>query len=453
MNFSYTAQRATFLTTVSTLGFLILVEGSVCVSLIILLIHNVLIQSFLLTAMVIFIGYFFARFFSLLLTHHQLTDTHLRLHYGFAFQAMIPRAAIVNAQATRERLTMFQPLQPEYQADKQRMVGCFSEQGQVLIQCNAPVQIKFGRTWHSVEMLLINVDNRDEFLRMLALSVEGSTAQAKRQAVIQQEEQRTITPLKGSQPVSPHLTSPAIEMRELTRRFGDVVVVDQLDMSIQVGEIYGFLGANGAGKTTTIKMLVGLLQPNAGQVLIAGHDMKKEPVAAKQAIGYVADRALLYERLSGREFLSFLSQMHGLPQQEAEQRIGYLLDMLELTPHADRLCGSYSFGMKRKLSLAAALLHQPRILILDEPLNGLDPRSSRALKDLLLALATSGVTILLSTHDVATAEAICSRVGILHKGRLLTEGSAADLRQLAQAPDLEAVFLNVTAEQQREVFV
>jgi ABC-type multidrug transport system ATPase subunit len=157
---------------------------------------------------------------------------------------------------------------------------------------------------------------------------------------------------------------------------------------------------------------------------------------------------LLYERLTGHEFLDFMAQMRGLPRLIAHERIASLLDLLELTEHADRLCGAYSFGMKRKLSLAAALLHQPPVLILDEPLNGLDPRSARHLKDLLLEQAGCGTTILFSTHDLATAEAICHRVGIFHKGSLLVEGSAADLRQLASAPDLETVFLNLTNEQE-----
>lgn len=449
MNYPYTAQRGTFLSVLSTLGFLILVEGGVCVVLIVLLIHNVLIQCLFLAAMVAFVGYFFIRFLSVLRTQHQLTATQLHLHYGFAFQAVIPRTALGSVQSVHERLTMFQPLQPEYQADKCRAVLCFSEQGQLLLQLNTPVQIKFGRTLHSVEKLLINVDDPNEFIGALGLSVIVSPSHTNTPLVAPQKE----TPLSTTRTVIAPAASSAILVQGLTRRFARFVAVDDLHMTIQQGEIYGFLGANGAGKTTTIKMLVGLLQPHAGQVIIAGHDMWKDSVAAKQVIGYVADRALLYDRLSGREFLSFLSQIRGLSQRQAEQRIVHLLHLLELSMNADRLCGSYSFGMKRKLSLAGALLHQPRILILDEPLNGLDPHSARVVKDLFLELAADGVTILLSTHDLATAEAICHRVGIIHKGHLLVEGSAAELRQIAQAPDLEAVFLNLTAAKSQEVIV
>jgi len=245
----------------------------------------------------------------------------------------------------------------------------------------------------------------------------------------------------------------AIRTENLTRSFKRFNAVDNLNLSIAQGEIYGFLGSNGAGKTTTIKMLVGLLEPSGGRAWIAGHNVWTEPLAAKAVSGYVADRAILYERLTGREFLNFLGQMRGIPLSEAEQRIKDLLDMLELTEHAGRPCGAYSFGMKRKLALARALLHRPAVLILDEPLNGLDPRSSRRLKDLFIEQAAGGTTILLSTHDLATAEAVCHRVGIIHRGQLLVEGSAAELEKMASASDLEEVFLSLTAEQREEVSV
>jgi ABC-type multidrug transport system ATPase subunit len=242
-----------------------------------------------------------------------------------------------------------------------------------------------------------------------------------------------------------------IHTEHLTRTFGSIIAVDDLNLNIQPGEIYGFLGSNGAGKTTTIKILVGLLEPGSGHAWIAGHDVWTASLAAKASLGYVADRSILYERLTGREFLAFISQLRGVPQHETGERVARLLDLLELTEHADRLCGAYSFGMKRKLSLAGALLHRPQVLILDEPLNGLDPRSARRIKDLFIDLSCAGTTILLSTHDLATAEAVCNRIGIIHRGRLLVEGSAAELRQMAAAPDLEAVFLNLTTDQPREV--
>ena len=239
----------------------------------------------------------------------------------------------------------------------------------------------------------------------------------------------------------------AIRTQNLSRSFKKFNAVENLNLSIQKGEIYGFLGANGAGKTTTIKMLVGLLEPSTGQAWIAGHNAWTDPLAAKAALGYVADRAILYERLTDREFLNFLAQLRGIPLKRAKERVEHVLDYLELTEHADRLCGAYSFGMKRKLALAGALLHQPPVLILDEPLNGLDPRSAHRLKGLFIERAANGTTILLSTHDLATAETVCHRVGIIHRGQLLAEGSASELEQMASASDLEAVFLSLTSKE------
>ncbi len=239
----------------------------------------------------------------------------------------------------------------------------------------------------------------------------------------------------------------ALRTENLSRAFKSFNAVENLNLSIPQGEIYGFLGANGAGKTTTIKMLVGLLEPSAGQAWIASHNVWTEPLAAKAAFGYVADRAILYERLTGREFLNFLAQLRGIPLKQSKERVELLLNTLELAEHADRPCGAYSFGMKRKLALAGALLHQPPVLILDEPLNGLDPRSARRLKDLFIESAANGTTILLSTHDLATAETVCHRVGIIHRGQLLAEGSASQLEHMASASDLEAVFLSLTSEE------
>jgi len=239
----------------------------------------------------------------------------------------------------------------------------------------------------------------------------------------------------------------AIRTEHLTRHYKGFTAVDDLNLAVHRGEIYGFLGSNGAGKTTTMKMLVGLLQPDCGRVWIDGHDVWMESLVAKAAFGYVADRTMLYDRLTGREFLDFLAKIRGMPEQEARGHIEQLLDILELRDRADTACGTYSFGMKRELAIAGALIHEPQVLILDEPLNGLDPLSARRLKNLFAELAANGTTIFLSTHDLATAESICHRVGIIHKGRLLIEGNSSELRQIAGAPGLEEAFLSLTAEE------
>ena len=304
------------------------------------------------------------------------------------------------------------------------------------------------------EKVLINVDQPDELLSALKPAMIPAKKPVHIVGVQSMERaQSHLLPMIRARPDNREHTL-AIRAQQLTRRYKQVTAVDGLDLAVQRGEIYGFLGANGAGKTTTMKMLVGLLQPEAGQVWIAGHDMwsgsnernESTALAAKAALGYVADRAMLYERLTGREFLAFLAQLRGMPRCEADERIEQLLALLKLQERAGSACGTYSFGMKRKLALAGALVHSPSVLILDEPLNGLDPLSARHMKDLFIELAAGGATIFLSTHDLATAESICHRVGIVQHGHLLVEGSAVELRQLAAASNLEDVFLALTAE-------
>lgn len=447
-NFTYTAHRSTYLTGIIGFGFMLIIEGGVVFILIAVLVQPLLLKVTLLIVLTALYLYLFINLLAPLWTKHRLTATHLKLHYGRQLHVTIPRTAIRAAEHVHERLTLFHPLLARYNATGKRIVAAFSDEGQVLLHLREPLSLKVGRNTHPTESILINVDAPEEFLEAFAVS-----SSPPKQGTTQQKEQISVN-------IAPLFTGntlfkgeAAIRLVGLTRRFGKFVAVDNLHMALRPGEIYGFLGSNGAGKTTAIKMLVGLLQPDAGRAEIAGHDVWSDSVAAKSLLGYVPDRSMLYERLTGREFLAFLAQMRGLSRTTARERITYLLDLLELSEQADHLCGSYSFGMKRKISLAAALLHAPQVLVLDEPLNGLDPRSARRLKDLLLQLAANGTTILFSTHDLATAESICQRIGILHRGRLLAEGSAAELRQLAAASDLEAVFLTLTSNKSEEKVV
>jgi ABC-2 type transport system ATP-binding protein len=233
----------------------------------------------------------------------------------------------------------------------------------------------------------------------------------------------------------------------LTRRYGEREAVRDLDVRLAAGEIYGLLGCNGAGKTTTIRMLVGLLEPTAGRVRVRGVDVWKDAVAARRATGFAPDAPLLYDRLTGREFLAFLAQLHDLSSGDAARRVADLLDEVDLSGDADRACGTYSLGMKRRLAFAAALVHRPAFLVLDEPLSGLDPRSTRRLKDRIRAVADTGTAVLLSTHDLTSAEELCDRIGVLHRGRLVAEGEASVVRSMASAPSLEAAFLALTSEE------
>lgn len=237
-----------------------------------------------------------------------------------------------------------------------------------------------------------------------------------------------------------------IRTKGLCKRFGALAAVEDLNLEVGPGELFGFLGPNGAGKTTTIRMLTGLLRPTAGRVFIGGYDIQKEPVRAKALLGYVPDEPVLYEKLTGREFLTFMADLYRVGVSRRNERIPELLELFGLTERGDDLIQSYSRGMRQKLAVAGALVHEPRVLILDEPTVGLDPRSARVLKDVLRALAARGVTVFMSTHVLEIAERMCTRVGIIDRGRLIACGTMEELRAQARADSatLEDIFLKLT---------
>jgi ABC-2 type transport system ATP-binding protein len=218
---------------------------------------------------------------------------------------------------------------------------------------------------------------------------------------------------------------------------------------VPAGQIFGFLGPNGAGKTTTIRVMMGILKATSGRVLLDGHDVVAEAQAAKAIAGFIPDRPFIYEKLTGGEFLRFVGKLHGLNSAKLEERIAELLEHLELSSWKHELVEGYSHGMKQRLVVCAALIHRPRILIVDEPMVGMDPRGARTLKDLFRALAQDGVTIFLSTHSIDTAEEICHRIGIIRQGQLIACGSMAELQFQADGnhSNLESVFLELTREQ------
>ncbi len=237
-----------------------------------------------------------------------------------------------------------------------------------------------------------------------------------------------------------------IETRDLVKRFGDKLAVNNVSFDVRSGEVFGFLGPNGAGKTTTIKVIVGLLQPTSGTVRMAGHDVQAEPLAAKAASGYVPDTPNLYAKLSARELLRFVGDLYGLDRRAAARRIDELLRMFDLAAAADDTIDSYSHGMQQKTSLAAALMHDPRVLVLDEPTVGLDPRSARLIKDILRQMADRGAAVMLSTHILEIAERMCDRVGIIDRGELIAVGTMDELRARDSSGEasLEDIFLNLT---------
>jgi len=238
---------------------------------------------------------------------------------------------------------------------------------------------------------------------------------------------------------------PLIETKNLVKHFGDKIAVNNVSFEVYEGEIFGFLGPNGAGKTTTIKMIVGLLQPTSGTVKVAGYDVQTQPLLAKASNGYVPDTPNLYPKLSGRELLRFVGDLYELDHQRVERRIDELLNLFDLDQAGDDPIDSYSHGMQQKTALAAALMHDPRVLVLDEPTVGLDPRSARMIKDMLRQMANRGAAVFLSTHILEIAERMCDRIGIIDKGELIAVGTMAELRSLGKGEtSLEDIFLSLT---------
>jgi ABC-2 type transport system ATP-binding protein len=238
-----------------------------------------------------------------------------------------------------------------------------------------------------------------------------------------------------------------IEFDHVSRTYGAKTAVADLSLAIPRGELFALLGPNGAGKTTSIKMLVGLLHPSRGAIRICGHDVVADPRAAHLHVGYVPDEPCLYDKLTGREFLWFIADMFGMPRHLARDRIGREIECFELGEFADDLTESYSLGMKQRLVFAASLLHDPGVLVLDEPMVGLDPRSVRIVKDLLAARTREGMTVFMSTHTLAMAEEMADRVGIMVRGQLRFLGTVTELReQMAlEATSLEQLYLELTS--------
>jgi ABC-2 type transport system ATP-binding protein len=242
-----------------------------------------------------------------------------------------------------------------------------------------------------------------------------------------------------------------IDLRNVTRLYGKKVAVEGLDLYVPRGELFAFLGPNGAGKTTTIKMMVGLLRPTAGRVEIGGHDITTHTREVNLCTGYVPDEPYLYDKLTGREFLRFVAELYGMSAKDWAERIERQIGTFELGGFLDQLTESYSHGMKQRLVFASALLHDPRLLIVDEPMVGLDPRSMRMVKDLLRERARAGNTVFMSTHTLAMAEEIADRIGVIAGGKLRFLGTVDELRrQLARDDSLEQLFLALTSESELE---
>jgi ABC-2 type transport system ATP-binding protein len=241
---------------------------------------------------------------------------------------------------------------------------------------------------------------------------------------------------------------PAIRTFELTRRFGDFVAVERLNLSVRRGAFFGFLGANGAGKSTTIKILTGMLAPSAGKIEILGQDLEAEPLTVKRLIGVVPEDLNLFDRLTGAEFLTFVGRMYELDQRVVADRTGELLRLMELEDKPRALIVEYSHGMRKKISLAAALIHDPQVLFLDEPFEGVDAVAARVIKNLLERLRERGVTIFLTSHILEIVERLCTEIGIIHQGRLIAVGPLEELRTAVDT-SLEDYFVRLVGGDRR----
>jgi ABC-2 type transport system ATP-binding protein len=244
----------------------------------------------------------------------------------------------------------------------------------------------------------------------------------------------------------------AVVARDLLQVFGQKAAVNRLNLSVRRGEFFGFLGPNGAGKSTTIKMFTGLLRPTAGQAYVGGVNVWQDQLRARSLMGVLPEYLNLYERLSGREFLTFAGHMYGVPKTDIQRRSEELLHVLTLSDDADKLVIDYSVGMRKKIGLAAALIHRPQVLFLDEPFEGIDPVSSKVIRDILNDLTRHGTTIFFSSHIMEVVERLCTRVGIINQGMLVADGTLAELRERASGDGrdatLEDVFMNVIGVQE-----
>jgi ABC-2 type transport system ATP-binding protein len=242
------------------------------------------------------------------------------------------------------------------------------------------------------------------------------------------------------------MTAPALAITSLTKSF-DRPVVNALDLTVRAGEFYALLGPNGAGKTTILRMVAGLLQPDAGEIKIFGINTLQDPIAAKRIVAWVSDEPMVYDRLTPLEYLEFVAGLWQIDATAARTKADELIDWLGLRPHANELCGGFSKGMMQKVALAGALVHDPKLIILDEPLTGLDAGSARQVKDVLLGKVRDGITVIMTTHILEVAERMAERIGVITNGKLIAEGTLAELRtRIGRESSLEDIFLDLVAQ-------
>ncbi len=237
-----------------------------------------------------------------------------------------------------------------------------------------------------------------------------------------------------------------IRLEQVTKNYGTFVAVDRIELHVPRGQLFGFLGPNGAGKTTTLRMIAGILRPTAGRIWLGGDDLLTDPMAAKARLGFIPDRPFVYDKLTGAEFLRFVAGLYNQDGRQIERRIDELLDLFELSVWKNELVESYSHGMRQKLIISSALIHRPECIVVDEPMVGLDPKGARLLKDIFREFTARGGTVLMSTHTLEVAQAMCDRIAIIQSGKIVANGTVEELRRQTAAGDvsLEELFLKLT---------
>jgi ABC-2 type transport system ATP-binding protein len=428
-----------------TLGLVgvIAVEGSLGLFLILYLVNSLMVKLVCAVPLGLVLAIGIVSSLSLLTTHHAITSKGVVFRQGNRFNTLVFSGNLLKAERSPQRLSGM-PVELKYIRESRLLQVTTGESSLVVVTLAKPQSLKPGlfRKSVPVERILVNVDEPDEFVE----AINNLAGSHRASGAAESQVESADGTLLQRQPI--RTDGYAIQTIDLCRTYGNTVAVDRLNLKVQQGEIFGFLGPNGAGKTTTINMLVGLLQPTEGKAVVQGVDVWEEPIRAKTVIGYVPDIPIVYERLTGREFLMFMAELYDA-RPSVDARIAELLDTLDLADWGDQMIKVYSHGMRRKIAIAAALVHQPQVLLLDEPTNGLDPRGARRVKDLLRGLASQGTTVFMSTHVMEIAERMCDRVGIIRKGKLVATGTMDELRQQTSmaGADLENIFLSLTGEE------
>ncbi len=399
---------------------------------------------------------------SLLFMKHGIEGNNLIIRFGILFKGIIPLGNITAADPVNSiRPKGMSNFGMHYVRERDMLCVLAGSKRAILIRLKKPQRFRKPLfRFVLASSVMMNVDEIERFLDALRQRMPTSGETAVQVSPAENSEPVSEPPADESFRAIPHdldslriafarpdpALGAALEAQSLEKYYGSFKAVDRIDLCIQPGEIYGFLGPNGAGKTTTMNMVTGLLRPSGGQIRVFGCDVWREPLAAKKFLGYVAERPLVYDRLTGREFVRFSAELYRTPRAGLEERVEQLLAGFELADAGDDLIMTYSQGMRRKIALAAAVVHSPGLLVLDEPTNGIDPKGAWVIKNLLRSLSEQGAAVLMSTHVLEVAENMCDRVAIIDRGRIVAEGTVNDLKEQAQMPEsnLEEVFLALT---------